>query len=77
MRTAGCPGGKENDKQQHAGESANGPQPRAWMGDMGHLRTSVSAAGPRPDLYEGRRLGGLEEIPGFASPPRDGFALSD
>jgi hypothetical protein len=25
----------------------------------------------------GRQLGGLGEIPGFASPSRDGFALSD
>jgi len=28
-------------------------------------------------VEESRQLGGLGEIPGFASPPRDGFALSD
>jgi hypothetical protein len=30
-----------------------------------------------PWVLGGRRLGGLREIPGFASPPRDGFALGD
>jgi len=28
-------------------------------------------------VRESRQPGGLREIPGFASPPRDGFALSD
>jgi hypothetical protein len=30
-----------------------------------------------PDPFTCRQPGGLGEIPGFASPPRDGFALSD